>query len=116
MDAFEEYEQAVVIARELDDPEQLAWTLNNYASRAMATGWMDRALAAYREAERMRAQQRSSERSGFRPFRDWHLPSCSPAISTPFAHDSDEDAQLPPGIAMTQTAQRRARRSARILR
>jgi DNA-binding CsgD family transcriptional regulator len=48
--AFEDYEESVALARKLDDPEQLAWTLSNYASRAIATGHTHRALRAYAEA------------------------------------------------------------------
>lgn len=49
-DAFDDYERAVAIELELGDPEILAWTLNNYASRALATGHSARAIAAYRHA------------------------------------------------------------------
>jgi DNA-binding CsgD family transcriptional regulator/tetratricopeptide (TPR) repeat protein len=48
--AFEDYERALTLAREMGDPEQLAWALSNYASRALATGHTQRALDAYREA------------------------------------------------------------------
>jgi DNA-binding NarL/FixJ family response regulator len=48
--AFEDYERAVAIAREAGDPEQLTWALSNYASRALASGYTERALAAYRES------------------------------------------------------------------
>ena len=48
--AFEDYEEAVRIARQQGDPEQLSWTLNNYASRALATGRTAAAIDAYREA------------------------------------------------------------------
>jgi DNA-binding NarL/FixJ family response regulator/tetratricopeptide (TPR) repeat protein len=48
--AFEDYERAVAIARRAGDPEQLTWALSNYASRALASGYTERALAAYRES------------------------------------------------------------------
>jgi DNA-binding NarL/FixJ family response regulator len=48
--AFEDYERAVSIAREDGDPEQLTWALSNYASRALATGYTERALGAYHES------------------------------------------------------------------
>lgn len=101
--AFDDYERAVAIARELNDPEQLAWTLNNYASRAMATGWMDRALAAHREAGRCV------------PSAEFGKVAASTIQGTAFAAllagdlnavraGQLQDAKLPPGIAMTQTA------------
>ncbi|HEX4014429.1 MAG TPA: AAA family ATPase [Candidatus Cybelea sp.] len=49
-DAFDDYERAIAIAREIDDREQLTWALSNYASRALATGYAQQALAAYRES------------------------------------------------------------------
>lgn len=102
-EAFEHYESAVAIARELDDAEQLAWTLNNYASRAMATGWMDRAAAAHDEAARCL------------PREDYGKVGASTIQGTAFAELltgnlravrtlQHEDARLPRGIAMTQTA------------
>jgi len=48
--AFEDYEHAIAISRELGDPEQLAWALSNFASRAIAAGYTARARAAFREA------------------------------------------------------------------
>ncbi|MFY9709392.1 MAG: helix-turn-helix transcriptional regulator [Candidatus Cybelea sp.] len=48
--AFEDYERAVTIARDAGDLEQLTWALSNYASRALASGYTERALAAYRES------------------------------------------------------------------
>lgn len=48
--AFEDYERAVAIAREVGDPEQLTWALSNYASRALATGYTEGALGAYGES------------------------------------------------------------------
>ncbi|HLY01364.1 MAG TPA: AAA family ATPase [Candidatus Cybelea sp.] len=48
--AFEDYEHAIAISRELADPEQVAWALSNYGSRAIAAGYTARALDAYREA------------------------------------------------------------------
>jgi DNA-binding CsgD family transcriptional regulator len=103
MQAFDEYEHAVSIARELHDPEQLAWTLNNYASRAMATGWMERARHAHLDA----ASCLRSEEFG--------KVGASTIQGTAFAEllcgdlsavrgRQQQDARLPPGIAMTQTA------------
>jgi DNA-binding CsgD family transcriptional regulator/tetratricopeptide (TPR) repeat protein len=48
--AFEDHEHAIAISRELGDPEQVAWALSNYGSRAIAAGHTARALGAYREA------------------------------------------------------------------
>ncbi len=48
--AFADYERAVTIARDAGDLEQLTWALSNYASRALASGYTERALAAYRES------------------------------------------------------------------
>ncbi|MGC2406534.1 MAG: AAA family ATPase [Candidatus Cybelea sp.] len=103
MEAFDDYEAAVSIARELNDAEQLAWTLNNYASRAMATGWTDRALAAHREAAHCLRRD------------DFGKVGASTVQGLAFAELlagnleavralQHEDEQLPPGIAMTQTA------------
>ena len=103
VEAFEDYEEAVQLARQLDDAEQLAWTLNNYASRATATGWTDRALAAHREAERC---LRSDEFGKVRASTIQGL-----AFAELLAGDlaavrarQHEDELMPPGIAMTQTA------------
>ena len=102
-EAFEHYERAVALARELNDAEQLAWTLNNYASRAMATGWMDRALRAYREAARClpaaefgKVAATTIQGLAFAEL----LAGDLEAVRT----RQREDAKLPPGIAMTQTA------------
>ncbi len=103
MEAFEHYEAAASIARSLHDREQLAWTLNNYASRAMATGWMERARRAHDEAAlcvsgEEFAKVRASTIQGI-------------AFSELLAGDlagvqarQREEAQLPPGIAMTRSA------------
>jgi DNA-binding CsgD family transcriptional regulator len=102
-DAFDDYEAAIAIARELGDIEQLAWTLNNYASRAMATGWMERALRAYREA----AQALRTEEFGkvsaatIQGLAFAELLAGNLASSRTYYY---EGAQLPPGIAMTQTS------------
>jgi DNA-binding CsgD family transcriptional regulator/tetratricopeptide (TPR) repeat protein len=103
IDAFAEYELAAAIARDSGDPEQLTWTLNNYASRAMATGWMDRALTAYREAARW------SRDKDFGKVAATTLQGL--AFAQLLAGDLEavralqrEDEQLPPGIAMTRTA------------
>ncbi len=48
--ALEDYEHAIAISRELGDPEQLAWALSSYASRAIGAGHTARALGAFREA------------------------------------------------------------------
>jgi DNA-binding CsgD family transcriptional regulator/tetratricopeptide (TPR) repeat protein len=48
--AFVDYQHAIDITRELGDPEQLAWVLSNYASRAISAGYTAPALGAYREA------------------------------------------------------------------
>ncbi len=48
--AFEDYERATAISRELGDREQVAWALSNYGSRAIAAGYTARALDAYSEA------------------------------------------------------------------
>jgi DNA-binding CsgD family transcriptional regulator/tetratricopeptide (TPR) repeat protein len=48
--AFEDYEEALHIARALGDEERLIWTLNNYGSRALVTGRGTAAVDAYREA------------------------------------------------------------------
>jgi DNA-binding CsgD family transcriptional regulator/tetratricopeptide (TPR) repeat protein len=48
--AFEDYEEALRIARAVGDDERLIWTLNNYGSRALVTGRGAAAVAAYREA------------------------------------------------------------------
>jgi len=103
MDAFEHYEAAVAIARDLDDAEQLAWTLNNYASRAMATGWMDRALAAHREA----AQCLRSEEFGKVGVATIQGSAFAELLAGDLAAVralQQQDARLPRGIAMTQTA------------
>lgn len=103
IEAFEEYEEAVSLARRLNDPEQLAWTLNNYASRAMATGWMDRALAAYREA----ASCVRSDEFGKVVATSIQGLAFAELLAGDFSEvraRQREDAQLPPGIAMTQTA------------
>jgi DNA-binding CsgD family transcriptional regulator/tetratricopeptide (TPR) repeat protein len=103
LEAFDDYERAVCVARGFDDPEQLAWTLNNYASRAMATGWMDRAQAAHLEAARC---VRSEEfgKVGASTIQGLAFASLL-AGDLAAAHDRQhQDAQLPPGIAMTQTS------------
>ncbi|MFZ0365551.1 MAG: AAA family ATPase [Candidatus Cybelea sp.] len=103
LEAFDDYERAVCVARGLDDPEQLAWTLNNYASRAMATGWMDRAQAAHLEAARC---VRSEEfgKVGASTIQGLAFASLL-AGDLAAAHDrQQQDAQLPSGIAMTQTS------------
>jgi len=103
MEAFEHYEGAVAIARSLNDPEQLAWTLNNYASRATATGWTDRARSAHEEAAMCVS---SAEFAKVRASTIQGL-----AFAELLAGDLDtvadrrrEDALLPPGIAMTRDA------------
>lgn len=102
-EAFEHYEAAVALARELDDAEQLAWTLNNYASRAMATGWMQRALATYGEAARVlrldefgKVAASTVQGLAFAELLGGNLPAVR-------AHQA-QDSRLPSGIAMTQTA------------
>lgn len=103
VEAFEQYEAAVSLARELNDPEQLAWTLNNYASRAMATGWMDRALAAYREA----AGCVPSDEFGKVVATSIQGLAFAELLAGNFAEvraRQRQDARLPAGIAMTQTA------------
>jgi DNA-binding CsgD family transcriptional regulator len=103
LEAFEDYDEAVSIARDLDDPEQLAWTLNNYASRAMATGWMDRARAAHLEAE---GCVRSEEfgKVGAATIQGLAFAELLAGDLAAVRGRQHQDAQLPPGIAMTQTA------------
>jgi DNA-binding CsgD family transcriptional regulator/tetratricopeptide (TPR) repeat protein len=103
MEAFDDYEAAVAIARELNDAEQLAWTLNNYASRAMATGWMDRAFGAHREAAHCLRTDEFGKvgASTIQGLAFAELLAGNLAAVRALQH---EDAQLPPGIAMTQTA------------
>ncbi|HEY1867985.1 MAG TPA: AAA family ATPase [Candidatus Cybelea sp.] len=103
IEAFEHYEAAAAIAREVNDPEQLAWTLNNYASRAMATGWMDRARDAHREAAACLsgdefAKVRASTLQGlaFAELLEGDLASVDAR--------QRESERLPPGIAMTRDA------------
>src|SRR5581483_2645668 len=48
--AFEDYAQAVAFARESGPVEQLAWALNNFASRTTETGHLDLAMPAHAEA------------------------------------------------------------------
>lgn len=103
VEAFEHYEAAVAIARGLSDPEQLAWTLNNYASRATATGWTDRARKAHEEAA---ACVSSAEFAKVLASTIQGL-----AFAELLAGDLEavavrrrEDALLPPGIAMTRDA------------
>jgi DNA-binding CsgD family transcriptional regulator len=48
--AFEDYEEAVVLARRIGDDERLVWTLNNYGSRASVAGRLDAGIGALREA------------------------------------------------------------------
>lgn len=103
MEAFRHYEAAVTIARGLDDPEQLAWTLNNYASRATATGWTDRAKLAHDEAAACVsgaefAKVRASTIQGL-AFAEL-LTGDLGAVEI----RRQEDAMLPPGIAMTRDA------------
>jgi DNA-binding CsgD family transcriptional regulator len=102
-EAFDEYEAAVAIARDLNDPEQLAWTLNNYASRAMATGWMERAQRAHREAARC---VRSDEfgKVGASTIQGQAFSELLAGDLVAARSRQRDDAQLPPGIAMTQTA------------
>ncbi|HEX3671479.1 MAG TPA: AAA family ATPase [Candidatus Cybelea sp.] len=102
-EAFEHYEGAVAMAREQSDREQLAWTLNNYGSRAMATGWMDRARAAHEEAALCLAgdefaKVRASTVQGL-AFSELLTGNLDAAFAW-----QREDAQLPPGIAMTRSA------------
>ncbi len=103
IEAFEHYEAAAAIARALNDREQLAWTLNNYASRAMATGWMDRANAAHREADASLAGEEFAKVRGstiqglaFAELLSGDLPAVEAR--------QREDARLPAGIAMTRSA------------
>jgi DNA-binding CsgD family transcriptional regulator/type II secretory pathway predicted ATPase ExeA len=102
-DAFEDYERAAALARESDDPEQLAWTLNNYASRATVTGWMDRALAAYREAASC-ARSKDFGKVGASTIQGLAFAQLLAGDLVAVLARQREDAQLPPGIAMTQTA------------
>lgn len=102
-EAFEHYEGAAAMAREQDDREQLAWTLNNYGSRAMATGWMDRARAAHEEAAFCLAgdefaKVRASTVQGL-AFSELLAGNLAAVLAW-----QREDAQLPPGIAMTRSA------------
>jgi DNA-binding CsgD family transcriptional regulator len=101
--AFAHYEQAVVIARELDDPEQLAWTLNSYASRAMTTGSMDRARDAYGEAEACVRSREFGKTSGFTIQGLAFTDLLSGDLDAVRARQ-DQVARLPLGVAMTQTA------------
>ncbi len=57
--AFEDYEEALRLAREAGNDERLVWTLNNYATRALVTGRIGTAIDAYREAVEL------AERCGF---------------------------------------------------
>ncbi len=102
-DAFEEYERAAALARDSNDPEQLAWTLNNYASRAMASGWMDRAFAAYREAAGC-ARSKEFGKVGATTIQGLAFAGLLAGDLASVRARQREDAQLPPGIAMTQTA------------
>ena len=102
-DAFEEYERAAAIARDSNDPEQLAWTLNNYASRAMVTGWMDRAFAAYREAATC-ARSQDFGKVGATTIQGLAFAALLAGDLAAVRAYQREDARLPPGIAMTQTA------------
>lgn len=103
MDAFGEYERAASIAREAQDPEQLAWTLNNYASRAMATGWMDRALAAHNEAATC-VRSKDFGKVGAATVQGQAFAALLAGELSDVRTHQQEDARLPPGIAMTQTA------------
>ncbi len=102
MEAFDHYEAAVSIVRALNDPEQLAWTLNNYASRATATGWTDRARAAHDEAaacvtaEFAKVRASTIQGIAFAELLGGDLDAV--------ANRQREDARLPPGIAMTRDA------------
>jgi DNA-binding CsgD family transcriptional regulator len=102
-EAFEHYETAVAIARELDDAEQLAWTLNNYASRAMATGWMDRALAAHREAAECLRREEFGK-VGASTIQGAAFAELLAGDLSAVRALQQEDSRLPRGIAMTQTA------------
>ncbi|HEY6325885.1 MAG TPA: AAA family ATPase [Candidatus Cybelea sp.] len=102
-DAFEEYERAAAIARASNDPEQLAWTLNNYASRAMTSGWMDRAFAAYREAATC-ARSQDFGKVGATTIQGLAFAALLAGDLVAVRTYQREDARLPPGIAMTQTA------------
>jgi DNA-binding CsgD family transcriptional regulator/tetratricopeptide (TPR) repeat protein len=102
-DAFEEYERGAAIARDSNDPEQLAWTLNNYASRAMTTGWMDRAFGAYREAASC-ARSKDFGKVGATTIQGLAFAALLAGDLAGVRARQREDAQLPPGIAMTQTA------------
>ncbi len=103
MNAFEEYERAAALARDSDDFEQLAWTLNNYASRAMITGWMERAFAAYSEAS---ACVRSEDfgKVGGSTIQGLAFAELLAGDLAGVRVRQRQDAQLPAGIAMTQTA------------
>jgi DNA-binding CsgD family transcriptional regulator/type II secretory pathway predicted ATPase ExeA len=103
INAFEEYERAAAIARDSNDSEQLAWTLNNYASRAMTTGWMDRALAAYHEAARC-ARSQDFGKVGATTIQGLAFSQLLAGDLGAVRAYQREDARLPPGIAMTQTA------------
>lgn len=48
--AFSDYARAIEFARASGKVEQLAWSLNNFASRAAETGHLDAAMPAYAEA------------------------------------------------------------------
>jgi DNA-binding CsgD family transcriptional regulator len=102
-EAFGHYETAVSIARDFDDAEQLAWTLNNYASRAMATGWMDRARAAHSEAA---ACVRGEEygKVGASTIQGAAFAELLAGDLCAVRALQQEDARLPRGIAMTRTA------------
>jgi DNA-binding CsgD family transcriptional regulator len=102
-DAFTHYEAAVSIARAMSDPEQLAWTLNNYGSRAMATGWMNRASAAHAEAARC-ARSREFGKVGAATIAGLAFVELLSGDLDAVRARREEDAQMPPGIAMTQTA------------
>lgn len=102
-EAFEDYEAAVAIARELSDAEQLAWTLNNYASRAMVTGWTDRALAAHREAADC-LRRNDFGKVGASTVQGLAFGELLAGNLEAVRALQREDEQLPPGIAMTQTA------------
>ncbi|MGB6518703.1 MAG: AAA family ATPase [Candidatus Cybelea sp.] len=103
LEAFDDYDQAVSIARELDDPEQLAWTLNNYASRAMATGWMDRARAAHLEAAGC-VRSQDFGKVGASTIQGLAFAELLSGNLAAVRERQHQDAQLPPGIAMTQTS------------
>lgn len=101
--AFEEYELAASFARASNDLEQLAWTLNNYASRAMATGWMERALAAHREAATC-VRSKDFGKVGASTVQGLAFAELLTGDLPAVRERQLEDARLPAGIAMTQTA------------